>query len=179
VTTMDPAVDIALRSGLSLLLLVAAGHKLRDVAHFRSTLADYRLMPESMVAAAGALVIAIEIAVAVALVTLRTAGTVAAASLLTSYAAAIGVNLVRGRRHIDCGCAGPALRQPISGWLVARNAALVGTALVGMAPLDARPLVWVDGFTVVGTTLMLAAVYAAVDGLIANAPGFARVRGVA
>ena len=37
----------------------------------------------------------------------------AAALLLALYAGAIGVNLARGRRDIDCGCGGPASRQPI------------------------------------------------------------------
>jgi hypothetical protein len=176
---MDPAVDIALRAGLALLLLVAAGHKLRDLAHFRATLAEYRLLPESLVGGGAVVVVGVEIAIAVALVTARAAGALAAASLLAVYAAAIGVNLARGRRHIDCGCAGPAERRTLSGWLVARNAALVAVALAGLVPVGARPMIWVDGLTVAGTTLLLAGVYAAIDGLIANAPGFARLRGAA
>jgi hypothetical protein len=176
---MDPAVDIALRTGLALLLLVSAGHKLRDLAHFRATLADYRLVPAWLVSPAALVVVGVEVAAAAALVLLRTAGALAAAALLTVYAAAIGVNLARGRRHIDCGCAGSAARRTLSGWLVARNGALVGIALAGLAPVGARPMMWVDGLTVAGTTLLLAVVYATVDGLIANAPGFARLRGVA
>ena len=176
---MDPAVDIALRSGMALLLLVAAGHKLRDLPHFRATLAEYRLLPERSVPVAAVGVVGVEVAIAVALVALRTAGTLAAATLLGVYAAAIGVNLARGRRHIDCGCAGPAERRSLSGWLVARNGALVVTALAGLVPIGARPFVWVDGITIAGTIALLAGVYAAVDGLIANAPGFARLRGAA
>jgi hypothetical protein len=176
---MDPAVDIALRTGLALLLLVAAGHKLRDLPYFRATLADYRLVPARWVGVAAMVVVGVEVATAAALVLLRATGALAAAALLTVYAAAIGVNLARGRRHIDCGCAGPAVRRPLSGWLVARNGALVAVALAGLAPVRVRPLVWVDGITVAGTTLLLAVVYAAVDGLIANVPGFARLRGAA
>ena len=176
---MDPAVDIALRSGLALLLLVAAGHKLSDRAHFRATLAEYRLLPEWSVSVAAVGVVSVEVAIAVTLVVFRAAGALAAATLLGVYAAAIGVNLTRGRRHIDCGCAGPTERRPLSGWLVARNGALVVTALAGLVPLGTRPFVWVDGITISGSFALLATVYATVDGLIANAPGFTRLRGAA
>lgn len=176
---MDPAVDIALRAGLGLLLAFAAWHKLRDMARFRATLADYRLLPERLVAIAAVIVVGLELLTAMALLDLRIAGAWAAAALLTLYAAAIGVNLARGRRHIDCGCGGPTERRTISGWLVARNAVLVAVALAGLAPVASRPMTWVDAITIPGMTLLLAAVYAAVDGLIANAPGFARLRGAA
>ena len=77
---------------------------------------------------------------------------VAAAALLAAYGAAIGVNLARGRRHIDCGCVGPAARRPIGGWLVARNGVLAAPSRSpgSRAGRRARPLVWVDALTVVG-----------------------------
>ncbi len=95
--------------------------------------------------------------------------------MLLVYAAAVGVNLRRGRRHIDCGCAGPAARRPISGWLVARNVVLAAAALAGLAPVAPRGLVWVDAFTVVAATTALAACWTAADQLLA----LARPRGVA
>ena len=146
---IDPAVDAALRAAFALLFLVAASHKLRDPGRFRTTLAEYRLLP----------------------------GPVAAAAVLAVYGAAIAVNLARGRRHIDCGCVGPAVRRPISGWLVARNAALAAAALAAVAPVRPRPLVWVDALTVMGATATLAALYASVDRLLAHAPALARLRG--
>ncbi len=176
---MDPAVDIAFRAALGLLLAVAAGHKLRDLPRFRATLAEYRLLPEPLVAIAAPTVVGMELATAMALLDFRTVGACAAATLLLVYAVAIGVNLARGRRHIDCGCAGPTERRAISGGLVARNAALVAVALLGLTPLGSRPLVWIDAITIPGTTLLLVAVYGAVDGLIANATGVVRLRGAA
>src|SRR4029077_15900034 len=112
-------------------------HKLRDLPRFVATLADYHLLPGGLVPAGAAVVVAGELGGAVALVVpgLRGAGLLAAAVALLLYGGAIGVNLVRGRRHIDCGCAGPAVRRPISGWLVGRNAALAAAALVGLAPV--------------------------------------------
>src|SRR5206468_184263 len=141
-----------------LLFLVAASHKLRDPGRFRTTLAEYRLLPGAVVPLAAMVVIGIEIVVAIALLApaRRAPGPVAAAAVLVVYGAAIAVNLARGRRHIDCGCAGPAVRRPISGWLVARNAALAAAALTSVAPVRPRPLVWVDVLTVLGATGTLA-----------------------
>jgi Methylamine utilisation protein MauE len=176
---MDPVIDATLRAGLSLLFVVAAGHKLRDLARFRATLADYRLLPDAIVPPGAAAVAGGELAVALALAIprLRAAGLLAAAAVLLVYGAAIAVNLVRGRRHIDCGCAGPAVRRPISGWLVARNALLAAVALAGLAPVRARALVWPDALSILGATAVLAALYAAVDRMLAAAPALASLRG--
>ena len=101
---MDPVADITLRSAFALLFLVAASHKLRDPGRFRTTLADYRLLPGAVVPLAAMVVIGIEIVVAIALVAWarRAPGPIAAAAVLVIYGAAIAVNLARGRRHIDC-----------------------------------------------------------------------------
>ena len=180
---MDPAIDATLRAAFALLFLVAASHKLRDPGRFRATLAEYRLLPGAVVPLAAMLVIGAEIVVAIALVASarRVPGPVSAAAVLVVYGAAIALNLARGRRHIDCGCAGPAIRRPISGWLVARNAALAAAALAAVAPVRSRPLVWVDALTVMGATATLAALYASADRLLAHAPApaLARRRGEA
>src|SRR5437870_1480218 len=137
---MDPVIDLTLRTALALLFFVAAGHKLRDLDRFRATLAEYRLLPAGLVPLAAALVVAVEVAAAGALLVpgARAAGLVVAAALLALYGAAIAINLARGRRDIDCGCAGPAVRRPITGALVARNAALAALALAGGARRGSR-----------------------------------------
>ena len=105
---MDPTVDVVLRVSLALLLLEAAAHKARDLGRFRATLAAYRVLPAAWTSPAATSVVAAELATAGALVgpVPRALGSVAAAVLLLVYAAAIGANLARGRRHIDCGCSG-------------------------------------------------------------------------
>ena len=173
---MDPAIDLTLRAGLGLLLVVAAVHKLRDPRRFAATLAEYRLLPQPLSGAASMLLVGAELATVAALGADRRLGLAAAAALLGLYAAAIAINLARGRRHIDCGCAGPAARRPISGWLVARNLALAGLALAALAPVAPRPLLWIDGVTVAAATGALAACWAATDRLLALAPGLARLR---
>ena len=178
---MDPVIDVTVRAALALLFLAAAGHKVRDLGRFRSTLAEYRLLPAALVPAGTVLVVGTEAAIAVALVVpvLRVTALAAAAALLGLYGAAIAVNLARGRRDLDCGCTGPTVRRPISGWLVARNAALAAVALAAVTPVHGRTLVWIDGLTIAGATAVLAALHASLDRLLAHAPAMARLRGEA
>jgi hypothetical protein len=167
---MDPAVAVTLRTSLALCFAVAALHKLRDVAAFRATLGEYRLLPAVAVPAVARAVPVAEAGVAAALVALGAPGLVAGAALLLVYAGAVGVNLARGRRRLDCGCAGPAARRPIGEWLVVRNVAVAAAALAAAAPVAARPLVWLDALTVAGGTLVAAAGWTALDLLHAAPP---------
>jgi len=178
VSPMDPALDATLRAALALLFVVAAAHKLRDPRRFRAVVAEYRIVPASLAPGAAALVVAAELAVLGTLLVpaLRRSALVSVAALLLVYAGAVGVNLARGRRDLDCGCAGPAHRRPIGGWLVVRNVALAAAALAGVAPLRPRSLVWVDGLTVAAGATGLAMLYAAIDRLVAHAPARLRVR---
>ncbi|HEX2483833.1 MAG TPA: MauE/DoxX family redox-associated membrane protein, partial [Myxococcota bacterium] len=129
IAVLDPAFALALRAALALLFGAAALHKLRDPAAFRTSLEAYGVLPAATAGAGAALVVAAEVAAAAHLVgaapaqggPAAAAGPLLAAALLAVYGAAIAWNLARGRRELDCGCLGPAGRQPLSGWLVARN----------------------------------------------------------
>jgi uncharacterized membrane protein YphA (DoxX/SURF4 family) len=171
---MDPAIDLTIRAALALLFAVAATHKLRDLAAFRATFADYRLLPDAVAWA----VPAVEAAVALLLLAPATSafGQAGAVALLVAYAAAIGANLARGRAHIDCGCAGPGARRPIGAGLVVRNLLVAAVALAALAPVRPRPLVWIDALTVSGAVLALAALWLAADRLMAHKPALARLR---
>jgi hypothetical protein len=162
---IDPALALVVRLGGALLLLGAAGHKLRDRERFRAALAGHRLLPERSVRLAAALLVALEIGLGLGLLA-APAVAVGAAGLLAVYAGAIGVNLARGRRHIDCGCGGSP--QGLSGWLVARNL-LVATALAACAaPSNGRGLVLLDGVSIGAGVAVLALLWAAMDVAIAN-----------
>jgi Methylamine utilisation protein MauE len=173
---MDPVIDLTLRAALGLLFTVAATHKLRDPRRFAATLSEYRLLPGWLAGAASVLLVTAELAVVAALAWSRRLGLAGTAALLVLYAGAMATNLARGRRHIDCGCAGPAARRTISGWLVVRNVVLACAALAGLAPIAPRVLLWIDGFTVVVATAVLAACWTAADRLLALAPGLSRLR---
>lgn len=175
---MDPVFDTTIRIALAGLFAWAGWHKLRDAGDFRETLAGYRLVPAGALGAAATAVVIVEIALAGCLPfsALRTGALTAAISLLAVYSAAIGVNLLRGRRHIDCGCSGAAQAQPLSEWLLLRNALLIGLAGLALQTVEARPAAWLDGVAIAGGVLFGAASYAAMNQLIANAPAHARLR---
>jgi hypothetical protein len=175
---MDPVVATALRGALALLFATAAWHKLRDRRRFRATMAAYRLVPAPLVGAASATIVLAEGTLAAALLAPAAArlASGAAAALLILYAAAIAVNLRRGRRHLDCGCLGSAGRETISWWLVARNVALAAMAASGLAPIAVRPLVWVDAVTASGVFGLAVLAWLAGDGLLANRAALARLR---
>ncbi|HJQ85307.1 MAG TPA: MauE/DoxX family redox-associated membrane protein [Candidatus Binatia bacterium] len=174
---IDPVVDATMRAGLALLFVVAASHKLRDPARFRATVVAYRVLPEALAPVVATLLVLAELGVAVALAVppARTAALAGAGGLLLVYAGALGVNVVRGR-DLDCGCAGPAARQPINGWLVGRNVVLAAAALAALVPVRPRSLVWIDVLTVIAATAALALLHASVDRLIAQAPRLAALR---
>jgi hypothetical protein len=173
--TLDPALSLALRCGFALLFGAAAWHKLGDLAAFRAALGEYQLVPERAVSAAVFGLIAAELASASALVLSARAG-FAAVALLALYTVAIGVNIARGRREIDCGCFGPAARQPLSPALVARNVALIALGLVCALPVGPRALVLLDGLTIAAGSALGALVHGAVNGLLANAPRLRALR---
>jgi uncharacterized membrane protein YphA (DoxX/SURF4 family) len=175
---LDPALLGVLRFFLALVLLHAAQHKLRDPASFAGSIADYRILPASLASAAGALLSALELSIGIAILVPATAPQAAAAAalLLLVYSGAILVNLLRGRRDLDCGCSGPARRRPIGEELLFRNALLVLASVTCAGFASTRPLVALDVVTIAGGAGTLALLYAAADGAIAHAPGLAALR---
>lgn len=169
---IDPAVSALLRGALALVLAGAAAHKLRDLHAFRVALGDYQLVPWALTGLVAPALVAAEIATAALLVSplARPAGFAAAAGLLSLYSAAIAVNLVRGRRDLDCGCFGPALRVRLGGGLLARNGVLIAAALAGLAPPAPRALGALDLATIAGALAFLAFAHAAATRLLAAAP---------
>lgn len=167
---MAQALAMACSWALAGILLHAVLHKARNYLAFRGILTQYRLLPESLVPVAAPLVIAAEATAGLALlapaaVLPRAAAALMAALLLCVYSGAIAVNLLRGRRSIDCGCGGQP--TPLSGWLLTRNALLLGLAWAATAPPCAT--------TTPGAYLMAAAtavflwcVYASGNQLLAN-----------
>lgn len=175
---MDPAIDLVLRGALALLFGAAALHKARDLPAFRAILADYRLVPAPSVPLVAGFLIALEGTLGVTLPLPLWHGLTAwaAISLLALYTGAIAMNLFRGRRHIDCGCGGPALRLPLGPWLLVRNGLLIVIALGAAVPLGSRKLVTLDALTVVAGIASLALLYTAANHLIIAWPDHRRLR---
>ncbi|MFN2426429.1 MAG: MauE/DoxX family redox-associated membrane protein [Candidatus Binatia bacterium] len=175
---MDPALQLSLRLAFSLLLATSASHKARDLPRFRETLAAYELLPRTLVAAAAPAVVVMEALLAAMLLSgsgVAVAGA-AVSALMLGYAAAIQVNLSRGRVDIDCGCMGPASRVPLGPGLVVRNLMLSAAAGLLVVPERARALVWLDAVGVVAALIGLAACWLALERMLALAPRIAVLR---
>jgi hypothetical protein len=168
----DPIFIIASALAIAVLLASAATHKLRAPTRFAKQLADYQLLPDSLVRPSASLIPLLELVIAFALLVpvSRAWAALSAASLLALYAAAIGINLWRGRRDIDCGCAGPDQAQPLRPILLLRNSMLVGLALLASVTPIVRDLNVFDGFVTVSAGAVALLIYAAADGLLANSP---------
>jgi uncharacterized membrane protein YphA (DoxX/SURF4 family) len=163
--TIDPAIILVARLALGALFLSSALHKVRDVFTFERTLAAYRLLPGRLVRPLARSVPAVEAVVGLGALLQYPPAYVAAMALLGGYAVAMAINLLRGRRSIDCGCGGD--RQPISWALVGRNAALVAISALALQPASARPLGWIDAVTVVCGVLVCGLVYGAFNQVLA------------
>jgi len=165
----DPVAVYGLRAGLALLLAAAAGHKWRAPHAFRIALADYQLLPPGWVApVARALPVGEGLLAAGLLVpdTARSAA-LAAALLLGVYAAAMGINLARGRDQLSCGCLGPAADAPLHAGLLVRNGLLAAAALAASASPAARPWTGLDGLSLAGAVASFALLYLAGESLLA------------
>jgi uncharacterized membrane protein YphA (DoxX/SURF4 family) len=150
---------LAIRTLVSLVFLTAAYGKLRHGAPFQGVVANYRLLPDAMVAPTAYLIPPAELVLGATLL-LGVAypwPELSAAGLLLLFALAMGINLRRGRRHIDCGCFQSALKQTLSWTLVMRNgvlALLMGIALLSnVAPDD--PLTRVNGYLAGGALFII------------------------
>lgn len=164
---VDPAVSLVLRGALVWVFAVAALHKLRDPTGYGAIVRGYRLVPDGGATVWALALGAAEAATVAALLVPGVVGygAASAALLLAVYSTAIAVNLVRGRRDVDCGCAGPGRRQTLSGWLLVRNGGLLAAAVACAWPVGARPVHWLDAVTAAGGVCVLVLLFTAVAGL--------------
>lgn len=131
-------IALSIRVLTALVFLSAALGKVRHRLEFHGVVENYRLLPTIVVPVFAWLLPPVEAAVAVGLLFASPAWPeVIAAMLLILFAAAIAINVRRGRRHIDCGCFQSALKQTLSWTLAARN--------VGLATLLAVPATTLEG----------------------------------
>ena len=137
---IDPLITIVIATSLAILFLLAARHKLSDPLRFEAQLAAYRLLPDVFITPIARSLPWLEIAVAIGMLfaTTRPFAGLLAATLLTVYALAMAINIQRGRSKIDCGCGDTP--QPLSPWLLLRNAILASGALLMLVPAIPRSL---------------------------------------
>lgn len=174
---LDPVLGHTAAATLGALLILGGVSKLREQEVFRDALANYELLPPSLIGfTARALPIGEVLAGALLLpVASRATGAVLALALLALVTAAIAINLARGRRQIDCGCGG-ASHTPLSGGLIARNAVLALLAVAAALPMQTREVVWLDFVAIAFATHFLLGLYVSANQLLSNHPRLIALR---
>jgi hypothetical protein len=162
---VDPIVAWILRAAFAALFAAAAAHKLRDPRAFQQTLSDYQILPRVLVMPVSIGLVSAEVLIVIGLVSGigDSLVGVSAALLLLLYTIAIGINLLRGRTEIDCGCLGPAGRVRLSKWLLARNGILAVGASLTSLPVSGRALHGMDGITLLGGFTLLLLLFNAIN----------------
>lgn len=133
-TTMTTIIEPVFTSFSVILLAVlffsAGVAKIKAVDTLEGVIGNFRLLPKGLVRPIALVLPPVEIAITAALLlpATRAFGAVGAAGLLLVFTIAIAINLVRGRREIDCGCFSSELKQNLSAGLVARNVLLATCA---------------------------------------------------
>lgn len=167
---MDPVVVGMLRAALAFVFAQAAFHKLRDPAGFSAVVRGHALLPDAVSpAVTGALIVGESIAALALLAPISAGlGATTALVLLAVYSLAIGGNLARGRRDVDCGCLGPGQRQTLTPWLLVRNGILAASALACLVPVSTRSVTWIDVVSTLAGASVLVLLFLAATRLAAT-----------
>ena len=176
---IDPVIGALLAGSFALLFAGAALHKLLDPARFGEVFSAYAVVPRALAWLAPAVPL-LELTVAAALLVRgsRAGAAAAGAALLMTYAAAIAINLARGRHDLTCGCGGPNDRRPIAAWMVWRNLGLALLLGVSVLPWSSRPLEGADALTIGMGTAVIGLLYMSFELLLGRLqPSIARLPG--
>jgi hypothetical protein len=167
--SVDPVIAALALAGGALLFAAAAVHKFRDLRRFEEIFTAYGLpVPGGAPIARAVPVLEGLVAVGLLFDDSRVAAAGTAIVLLLAYAAAIALNLRRGRRDLACGCGGPDDRRPIAGWMVGRNLLIAAALGALVLPSSPRALEPTDLLTIGFGTAACALVYLCLDRLLSN-----------
>ncbi|WP_342805105.1 MauE/DoxX family redox-associated membrane protein [Alteromonas sp. M12] len=153
------------------LFVRAAIHKLQasNREYYKQLFADYGVTKPKLASALSYVLGALELIIAVALIfeATRTNASIIAALLLSIYLTGMAIQLIQGKRDINCGCSGPNSHIKVSWPLILRNAVLVPLVLICTLPTAGfASSLW---FAVLMTGAFLILTYSCVENLIANA----------
>lgn len=168
---LDPTVDLLLRLAFGLLFVGALAHKLLNWSEFLGVSSSYTqgVLPKTARYLVAAAVVTMESAVvlACALAPSTFAG-YAVILVLSVYALAMSLNIMRGNELLDCGCSWGDSTQPVTRSLVIRNVGLIIVAGALLLPEGARSMAAVEYFGVLCALLLAVLVYMTSNLLIAN-----------
>ncbi len=168
----DPTLQWTLSLLLAGMWVVAAASKLANRDAFRGILHNYRLLPEGVERPVAEMLPILELLLAFGLLLppARPWAAIASALLLLLFAAAMGVNILRGRTEIDCGCFIGVVRQRIGWSLVLRNLLLAVAVLPLLGEGSGRSLLWLDLVTILAASSGLLLTYLAISRSLELAP---------
>jgi hypothetical protein len=166
----DPVVVHAVAVALAVVLIIGGAVKLRDLELFRHAVENYRMLGARGAVGFAPIYAVAELTAGLALVceATRPIGVWLAMAVIALATGAVGVNLLRGRLRIECGCGIGG--QRISWGLVARNLVLLLAIMLAAADDSRRPLGLVDCYSVAVAVLALLVLYASANQLLANQP---------
>ena len=167
---IDPIILVSCSLILSYVFVDASIHKWQNLEEFKSTLGNYQILPESLMGAFVYSIPVVELLCGIALLIPYSTHLAASfgAVLLLMYMFAIGINLLKGRRTIDCGCGGTEQKQAISEWLILRNGILLFFAYIVMTAVQSRELAWLDWVVALLATAVGCLFYNIVNQLLVN-----------
>ncbi len=167
---LDPAFGYLIVAGIALLFASAGAHKLRDLARFADAFAAYNVLPDALARRLAWLIPSLELGVAAGLLwePSRRTAVIAGIIVLIAYASGLGVNLLRGRRDLDCGCGAARDRRAIAPWMVWRNLILAAALGITLLPWARRSFDSTDLLTVMGGLAVGVTLYAAIDRLLGD-----------
>lgn len=179
---MDPLLPKTIAIGLAVLFIGSAWHKLSSPRRFEAVLRDYRMIPGLLSRPVSLLVPGLELTLGLCWLSafMPRITALASAALLALYALAIGINLVRGRTYIDCGCGFGTVsgkEQPLSTGFVVRNILLAGLAGLTLVPVAQRNLGGMDHVVIFAGLLTACLLYAGSGQLIRNRSAIMTWRG--
>lgn len=181
--TLEPMAMAFSVTLLTIVFLLSGANKLQALHTFEGVVYNFRLLPEVLVRPFAYSLPFIELALAVAFLipAARTYAGWSAAVLLGIFTLAVSINLLRGRREIDCGCFSSELKQRLSSWLLLRNIILIGLALWAANSTVAAPYALAnieESLLGIATAVMVVIIYAAATMLSATAQYAAERRSV-
>jgi hypothetical protein len=174
----EPVAIIFCQLSLAVIFGLGAWGKFRDLEEFTGIVRNYRLLPEFAIRPVAYLMPVLEAMIAVTLLlgTVQPYPAMGAFVLLAIFAVAMGINILRGRRYIDCGCFRTKLKQRLSWWLVVRNGLLMAMSAVLVvtagSPGMTRPIALLDVYTGTMATIVVVLFYVVLGHVLSEAPKF-------
>jgi hypothetical protein len=180
---LDPLLLKIISVGFALLFVLSATHKFANKLQFRAVLTDYQILPQGAVAITARCIPVIELLLGCGwMLSVIVPGhfvfvPLVSAMLLTSYTLAIGINLMRGRRYIDCGGGFSSAtgrnsnsndNQHLSRGLLVRNGLLIFAAMLASLAPATRDIGFVDYLSLVAATIALILNYGSYNQLLVN-----------